>query len=156
MALSSMFMRLAVLFLLPLAYVVMSFGYQVIYYRFFHLLRNFPGPFWASVTRLWITYHNIKGDEPQTFQALHQKYGKHITEIRARKETSMTVAKPISPQAPSSASPPRCSSSAMRPSCRTCTVGRSTSHSTTSPGASARRRVCSTCRIPNNTHSFAR
>lgn len=68
--------KLAALIFLPLAYVVISFAYQVIYYRFSHPLRKFPGPFWASVTRLWITYHVVQGDEPQTFQALHKKYGK--------------------------------------------------------------------------------
>lgn len=60
---------------LPLAYVVVKFAYQIIYYRFLHPLRQFPGPFWASVTRLWITYHNVKGDEPTTFQELHRRYG---------------------------------------------------------------------------------
>ncbi|KAJ4387313.1 hypothetical protein N0V93_007902 [Gnomoniopsis smithogilvyi] len=60
---------------LPLAYVLLNFAYQIIYYRFLHPLRIFPGPFWASVTRLWITYHNVKGDEPTTFRELHRKYG---------------------------------------------------------------------------------
>lgn len=86
MALSSI--KLAALFLLPLAYAVLSFVYQVVYYRFFHPLRNFPGPFWASVTRLWITYHNIKGDEPYTFKALHQEYGKIICFQYVRDEGS--------------------------------------------------------------------
>ncbi|KAJ0114140.1 hypothetical protein J7T55_007974 [Diaporthe amygdali] len=63
------------LVLLGLAHVIGSFVYQIIYYRFFHPLAKFPGPFWGSVTRLWITYHNVKGDEPETFQALHRKYG---------------------------------------------------------------------------------
>lgn len=63
------------LVLLGLAHVVGSFVYQIVYYRFFHPLSRFPGPFWGSVTRLWITYHNIKGDEPETFQALHRRYG---------------------------------------------------------------------------------
>lgn len=63
------------LVLLGLAHVIGSFVYQIVYYRFFHPLAKFPGPFWGSVTRLWITYHNIKGDEPETFQALHRKYG---------------------------------------------------------------------------------
>lgn len=54
---------------------VLSFVYQIIYYRFFHPLRNFPGPFWASVTRLWIAYHNILGDECELELALHKRYG---------------------------------------------------------------------------------
>ena len=33
------------------AYYVIKFLYQAIYYRFFHELSKFPGPFWASATR---------------------------------------------------------------------------------------------------------
>lgn len=66
---------MSLLLVLPVAYFLISFAYQVFYYRFLHPLRIFPGPFWASVTRLWITYHNVRGDEPWTFQALHRKYG---------------------------------------------------------------------------------
>lgn len=61
--------------LLLAAYVAGKVLYQIVYYRFFHPLAKFPGPFWGSVTRLWITYHNIKEDECQTNQALHRKYG---------------------------------------------------------------------------------
>ncbi|RYP80341.1 hypothetical protein DL769_002521 [Monosporascus sp. CRB-8-3] len=61
--------------LLAVAYVVWCVVYQVVYYRFFHPLAKFPGSFWASVTRLWITYHNVKGDECETFRKLHEKHG---------------------------------------------------------------------------------
>jgi hypothetical protein len=53
----------------------LSVLYQIIYYRFFHPLRHFPGPFWASVTRLWIAYHNIKADECELELELHRQYG---------------------------------------------------------------------------------
>lgn len=66
---------LLLLLLLPAAWLAAQFLYQVVYYRFFHPLASFPGPFWGSVTRLWITWHNIKGDEPWVFRALHEKYG---------------------------------------------------------------------------------
>lgn len=62
--------------LLFVAYVAYKVVYQVVYYRFFHPLAKFPGPFLASVTRLWITYHNVKQDECQTYKALHERYGK--------------------------------------------------------------------------------
>jgi hypothetical protein len=55
--------------------ITLSIFHQIVYYRFFHPLRNFPGPFWASVTRLWIAYHNIKADECELELALHKKYG---------------------------------------------------------------------------------
>ncbi|KAL5610945.1 hypothetical protein FOBRF1_007062 [Fusarium oxysporum] len=56
-------------------YVLFSILYQIVYYRFFHPLAYFPGPFWGSVTRLWITYHNVKGRENDVCEALHKKYG---------------------------------------------------------------------------------
>lgn len=62
--------------LLGLAYVAFKVLYQIVYYRFFHPLAKFPGPFWGSVTRLWIAYHNVKEDECQTNKALHEKFGK--------------------------------------------------------------------------------
>ncbi|KAH9983575.1 flavonoid 3',5'-hydroxylase [Xylariaceae sp. FL0662B] len=61
--------------LLGVAYVVFKIIYQIVYYRVFHPLAQFPGPFCASVTRLWITYHNIKADECQVWQELHKKHG---------------------------------------------------------------------------------
>ncbi|KAL0935890.1 flavonoid 3',5'-hydroxylase [Colletotrichum truncatum] len=57
------------------AYIAWNILYQIVYYRCFHPLAKFPGPFWGSVTRLWITYHNIKEDECEVNQALHKKYG---------------------------------------------------------------------------------
>lgn len=62
--------------LLSAAYVVWKLLYQLVYYRFYHPLAKFPGPFWGSVTRLWITYHNVKEDECRVNQELHKKYGK--------------------------------------------------------------------------------
>ncbi|KAK6221971.1 hypothetical protein LQW54_001191 [Pestalotiopsis sp. IQ-011] len=61
--------------LLGLAYITFKIVYQIVYYRFFHPLAKFPGPFWGSVTRLWIAYHNVKADEPEVVRAMHQKYG---------------------------------------------------------------------------------
>lgn len=52
--------------------------YQVIHYRFFHPLSHFPGPFWASVTRLWIAYHNLMEDECAVFLKLHKIYGMRV------------------------------------------------------------------------------
>ncbi|KAL3483159.1 cytochrome P450 [Aspergillus germanicus] len=57
------------------AYVAVKFFYQIIYYRFFHPLSVFPGPFWGSVTRLWIAWHNMNETELPTLYALTKKYG---------------------------------------------------------------------------------
>ncbi|KAG7122389.1 Cytochrome monooxygenase gsfF like protein [Verticillium longisporum] len=61
--------------LLIVAYIAFNVVYQVVHYRFFHPLAKFPGSFWGSVTRLWITYHNVKEDECATYQELHKKHG---------------------------------------------------------------------------------
>ncbi|THY78911.1 flavonoid 3',5'-hydroxylase [Aureobasidium pullulans] len=63
------------LVLAVIGYVVARVIYQIVYYRWFHPLSKFPGPFWASVTRLWIAYHNLKEDEPMVAFELHRKYG---------------------------------------------------------------------------------
>ena len=63
--------------ILGLAYVLWGVLYQVAYYHFFHPLRAFPGPFWGGVTRLFLGYHNLKGDEPQVLLALHKKHGEY-------------------------------------------------------------------------------
>ncbi|KAL2812644.1 cytochrome P450 [Aspergillus granulosus] len=57
------------------AYFALKFLHQIIYYRFFHPLSVFPGPFWGSVTRLWIAWHNINETELPTVYALTKKYG---------------------------------------------------------------------------------
>lgn len=62
--------------LFVLVYIALSALYQIVYYRFFHPLSKFPGPFWGSVTRLYITYHNFVGHEPELCTELHKKYGK--------------------------------------------------------------------------------
>ncbi|RAL14130.1 cytochrome P450 [Aspergillus homomorphus CBS 101889] len=56
-------------------YVVLQFVYQIIYYRFFHPLAKFPGPFWGSVTRIWLAWHNLRQTELETVSELTKKYG---------------------------------------------------------------------------------
>lgn len=58
-----------------LTYFALRIIYQIVYYRFFHSLSSFPGPFWGSVTRLWIAWHNLKETEVPTVHALTKKYG---------------------------------------------------------------------------------
>ncbi|KAI0021645.1 flavonoid 3',5'-hydroxylase [Xylariomycetidae sp. FL0641] len=63
------------LILLGVFFIACKITYQIVHYRLFHPLSKFPGPFWASVTRLWLTYHNVKADECEVIQALHKKHG---------------------------------------------------------------------------------
>lgn len=47
----------------------------IAYQRFFHPLASVPGPFTASLTRLWMTKHSWDGDMNTTMIALHKRYG---------------------------------------------------------------------------------
>jgi hypothetical protein len=58
-----------------IGYLFFSFAYQIVYYRFFHPLSCFPGPFWGTVTRLWLGYHNYQQTELAACYAAHKKYG---------------------------------------------------------------------------------
>jgi hypothetical protein len=46
-----------------LAYIMFKVAQQIIYYRFIHPLKEFPGPFWASVTRLWVVLKCVQETE---------------------------------------------------------------------------------------------
>ena len=91
------------------AYVGLRFLYQIVYYRFFHPLSAFPGPFWGSVTRLWIAWHNLRETEVPTVHALTKKYGMHLKLFYSDLSLASTDSFFVSPQALSSASHLLCS-----------------------------------------------
>lgn len=43
--------------------------------RVFHPLASVPGPFWASLSRLWLTKHSWDGDMNTTMIELHSRHG---------------------------------------------------------------------------------
>jgi len=47
----------------------------VAYYRLFHPLARYPGPFWASLTNLWSLRLSVEGLWPHRMDALHARYG---------------------------------------------------------------------------------
>ncbi|EUC31177.1 hypothetical protein COCCADRAFT_101960 [Bipolaris zeicola 26-R-13] len=47
----------------------------VVYARFFHPLAKYPGPFFASITRLWHIIDVTSGSSDKTQRQLHEKYG---------------------------------------------------------------------------------
>ncbi|KAK7915176.1 hypothetical protein PG985_012879 [Apiospora marii] len=59
---------LLVLFLLTVA----------IWRRYFSPLSHIPGPFWASITRLWHAYHIFEGDHNTHIIKLHEKHGHFV------------------------------------------------------------------------------
>lgn len=61
-----------------LGIVIAQFLYQIIYYRHFHPLRHYPGPFWASVTRLWQAWHFYWGSELELETKAIRQYGTKV------------------------------------------------------------------------------
>lgn len=49
-----------------------------IYNRFFHPLRNIPGPFLASISPLVQLYEGYKGQRHLWLHSLHEQYGPHV------------------------------------------------------------------------------
>lgn len=49
----------------------------VVYRRFFHPLKDIPGPALASISRIWHIYHILKGDQNLQLVDLHEKYGEN-------------------------------------------------------------------------------
>jgi hypothetical protein len=48
---------------------------QAVYNRYFHPLRKIPGPFWASVSRVWWLLVATGGKQHKIHVACHEKYG---------------------------------------------------------------------------------
>ena len=51
------------------------FVFSCVYSRYFHPLRHFPGPFWASVSNFWKLYICIRKDSHTRGIYYHNKYG---------------------------------------------------------------------------------
>ncbi|KAF2733856.1 cytochrome P450 [Polyplosphaeria fusca] len=59
---------------LPLSLTVYTVLW-ILYCRTLHPLARVPGPFWASITRVWYIYRIYRGDGELVERALHRKYG---------------------------------------------------------------------------------
>ncbi|OJJ56962.1 hypothetical protein ASPSYDRAFT_47235 [Aspergillus sydowii CBS 593.65] len=55
--------------------IVAYWTFWIIYARWFHPLAKFPGPFWASITRVWTVLHVLPGDAEKAQKKLHERYG---------------------------------------------------------------------------------
>lgn len=60
-----------------IASVVVGCTY-IVYYRVFHPLARYPGPFFASLTNLWKLYHQWTLRMPETLRELHERYGEVV------------------------------------------------------------------------------
>lgn len=59
-------------------YAIALFISMTIYRVFFHRLRKFPGPFLASVTKLWHVFHTLSSQNHVLLNYLHDKYGDFV------------------------------------------------------------------------------
>ena len=134
------------------AYVVLRFAYQIVYYRFFHPLSVFPGPFWGSVTRLWIAWHNLRETEVATVYALTKRYGMIYQVSAAAYPSSLCV---YGLQDPSYGSPQRSFLSVTPRNCPTSTTGMQTKRVTISQGRSERPNHFSTFVLTRPMRRFA-
>jgi hypothetical protein len=65
--------------LIGLVSLVLVYGFgQILYYRLFHPLARFPGPFFASFTNFWKVYQVASGRYEDALLDLHRKYGKLV------------------------------------------------------------------------------
>ena len=54
----------------------------VFYRRYLSPIRDFPGPFAASFTRLWHMNRILKGDQTLEYIRLHDTHGTHTVSLR--------------------------------------------------------------------------
>ena len=59
-------------------YVFALFTSIVVYRKFFHRLRKFPGPAMASVTKLWHTMHTLDCQNHVLLDDLYKRYGDFV------------------------------------------------------------------------------
>ena len=63
------------LFVVFPACLTLYWSLWIFYTRTLHPLASIPGPFWASVSRLWYMYRIYVGDMHHVQRKLHEKYG---------------------------------------------------------------------------------
>ncbi|KAL5416319.1 hypothetical protein PMIN03_002123 [Paraphaeosphaeria minitans] len=74
----------------PIATLVYALLWMV-YAVTLHPLAKVPGPFWASVTRIWYMYQVYKGDMDKVQRAMHKRYGP-VVRLAPNEVTSASAA----------------------------------------------------------------
>ena len=59
-------------------YVSALLASMVVYRKFFHRLRGFPGPGMAGLTKLWHVYHCANSQNHLLLDSMYQKYGQFV------------------------------------------------------------------------------
>ncbi len=65
-------------FLVISTYLMITLASMVIYRKFFHRLRNFPGPWIAGITKFWHVYQCVGSQNHLLLDRLHRKYGPFV------------------------------------------------------------------------------
>ena len=73
------------------AYTLSLLTSIVIYRKAFHQLRKFPGPFMASVTKLWHTANTLDSQNHILLDGLHQKYGDFVRTGKGSEQSSENI-----------------------------------------------------------------
>ena len=60
------------------AYILSLLTSIAIYRKFFHRLRHFPGPFMASITKLWQTTRTLDSQNHILLDGLYERYGDFV------------------------------------------------------------------------------
>lgn len=135
---------------ISLALLVFRALHQIIYNRFFHPLSAFPGPFWASVTRLWGAYHDLKGDWIDLEWEELKKHGILLhPELWASKQderSNVRLTRVGKPKGPSFVSRRRFCLSTILPKSQRFIIDTRTNRRGTSLVNFQRRTACSACR----------
>lgn len=63
---------------LSIAVAVSYFATVAFWDHYFSPLARIPGPFWASITRLWHAYHIFEGDHNTEIIRLHEQHGHFV------------------------------------------------------------------------------
>lgn len=79
---------------LGIALVVSYCATAAFWHRYLSPLARIPGPFWASITRLWHAYHIFEGDHNTEIIRLHEQHG-HFVRIAPNE---VSVSHPAGPK----------------------------------------------------------
>ena len=120
---------------------------SAVFSRYFDRLSHFPGPFWGSITRLWITYHMFKGDLHRVLREGHEKWGMislPVLPLYTPPPKGQCPRHQQNGQVQYTGARLQCSSATIPSCCPSSTTAAPTKPTTTVPAALARRRASST------------
>ena len=74
-----------------LSFILLYVVTWVIYSRYFHPLSGIPGPFWASLSRLWLAKQASDGRIDEVLRNLHGELGNSYGQLHSTKKADQKV-----------------------------------------------------------------